>query len=308
MLDFDPNPNIVVIPGENEFLVTSFTGVGSMGVFLNGQGDPVRGTLEWPDHPISIAIESGYIIALLRSQTIVIHSLNDLDNVVQVIPVDVGFTGICLSYSPYGVTVRDKTRDARMAAGRMLLLTDKLSLGDKATTVSESLPMEELVPPTGQLSPMSEEPEGGSGLTPPSSPGPFNRQPITPTRSSSLLQTNAPVKGPFSKAIAETLLVGPNGLQAVSPMPIVIKLERLCEERRIDEAIAVVDEERRKGRRGEIEGDKVSSEPLFLTWLTRIGDTSGYSSVPSPVSRLPSSSRDDFRQGGGLFHSRQSRS
>ena len=54
VLDFEPTPNIAVIPGENEFLVTSFTGVGSMGVFLNGQGDPVRGTLEWPDHPVSI--------------------------------------------------------------------------------------------------------------------------------------------------------------------------------------------------------------------------------------------------------------
>jgi hypothetical protein len=53
-LDFDPNPNVVVIPGENEFLVTSFTGAGTMGVFLNGQGDPVRGTMEWPDHPLSI--------------------------------------------------------------------------------------------------------------------------------------------------------------------------------------------------------------------------------------------------------------
>ena len=54
-LDFEPNPNIVVIPGENEFLVTSYTGVGAMGVFLNGQGDPVRGTLEWPEHPLSIS-------------------------------------------------------------------------------------------------------------------------------------------------------------------------------------------------------------------------------------------------------------
>jgi hypothetical protein len=54
-LDFTPNPNVVVIPGENEFLVTSYTGVSTMGVFLNGQGDPVRGTMEWPDHPISIS-------------------------------------------------------------------------------------------------------------------------------------------------------------------------------------------------------------------------------------------------------------
>jgi hypothetical protein len=53
-LDFDPNPNVVVIPNENEFLVTSYTGAGTMGVFLNGQGDPVRGTMEWPDHPLAI--------------------------------------------------------------------------------------------------------------------------------------------------------------------------------------------------------------------------------------------------------------
>ncbi|MDN8924001.1 hypothetical protein Q0P01_14535, partial [Staphylococcus aureus] len=33
---FDPNPNIVVIPGDNQFLVTSYTGQNTMGVFLNG--------------------------------------------------------------------------------------------------------------------------------------------------------------------------------------------------------------------------------------------------------------------------------
>ncbi len=58
LLDFDPNPNVVVIPGENEFLVTSYTGASTMGVFLNGQGDPVRGTMEWPNHPLSIGTSS----------------------------------------------------------------------------------------------------------------------------------------------------------------------------------------------------------------------------------------------------------
>lgn len=57
-LDFEPNANVVVIPGENEFLVTSFTGTSTMGVFLNGQGDPVRGTMEWAHHPLAIS-ESG---------------------------------------------------------------------------------------------------------------------------------------------------------------------------------------------------------------------------------------------------------
>jgi hypothetical protein len=53
-LDWDPAPNVAVIPGADEFLVTSYTGVGTMGVFLNGQGDPVRGTMEWEEHPTSI--------------------------------------------------------------------------------------------------------------------------------------------------------------------------------------------------------------------------------------------------------------
>lgn len=57
-LEFEVNPNIAVIPGENEFLVTSYTGASTMGVFLNGQGDPVRGTIEWPEHPISIGERS----------------------------------------------------------------------------------------------------------------------------------------------------------------------------------------------------------------------------------------------------------
>ena len=54
-LSFVPKPNIAVIPGEGEFLVTSYTGVSTMGVFLNGQGDPVRGTIEWPEHPSTLS-------------------------------------------------------------------------------------------------------------------------------------------------------------------------------------------------------------------------------------------------------------
>lgn len=48
------NPLITVI-GEFEFLIVSWTGVSAMGVFITGQGDPVRGTLEWPSYPKSIS-------------------------------------------------------------------------------------------------------------------------------------------------------------------------------------------------------------------------------------------------------------
>ena len=38
-----------------EFLLASATGAGSsMGLFISGTGDPVRGTLEWPSHPESL--------------------------------------------------------------------------------------------------------------------------------------------------------------------------------------------------------------------------------------------------------------
>ena len=46
-------PLITVIT-ENEFLLLSWTGASTIGVFITGDGDPVRGTLEWPSHPEAI--------------------------------------------------------------------------------------------------------------------------------------------------------------------------------------------------------------------------------------------------------------
>jgi hypothetical protein len=46
-------PHIVAI-SDNEFLILSWTGNSTLGVFISTDGDPVRGTLEWPSHPISV--------------------------------------------------------------------------------------------------------------------------------------------------------------------------------------------------------------------------------------------------------------
>ena len=43
-------PSITVIT-ESEFLILSWTEASTLGVFITGDGDPVRGTLEWPSHP-----------------------------------------------------------------------------------------------------------------------------------------------------------------------------------------------------------------------------------------------------------------
>jgi vacuolar protein sorting-associated protein 3 len=73
-----------------------------LGVFITGDGDPVRGTLEWPSHPESICMctaifftsplmssPSGfdfpYITTLLPNDTIEIHSV-ETQAIVQVIP------------------------------------------------------------------------------------------------------------------------------------------------------------------------------------------------------------------------------
>lgn len=157
-------------------------------------------------------------------------------------------------------------RDNRMEMSRMLLLGPALlpETSVVARDIKSPPPLDtddstDSLRQTSDLaSPPIEEPASGSGLTPPSSPKPFQRQPIAPTRSTSLLRASAPTSrgGPFSTAVAETLVVGPNGLQSVAPTPVILRLEDLCAEGLMDEAIALVDEERRKGRRGEIDADK----------------------------------------------------
>ena len=45
---------LVVVISEEEFLLISSMGASAMGVFITGNGDPVRGTLEWRSYPRSI--------------------------------------------------------------------------------------------------------------------------------------------------------------------------------------------------------------------------------------------------------------
>ncbi|KAF8069012.1 hypothetical protein FPV67DRAFT_1761709 [Lyophyllum atratum] len=67
-------PSITVV-GENEFLILSWTGASTIGLFITGDGDPVRGTLEWPSHPEAVCLDYPYVTALLPNGTIEIHSI-----------------------------------------------------------------------------------------------------------------------------------------------------------------------------------------------------------------------------------------
>ena len=184
------------------------------------------------------------------------HSLKDLDNPIQVISLDIPAFG--LSYSPYGISIRDEERDTRMAPTKLKLLGPKLTT--PATPSKEHPGVLEQDPEVPDPMPDVEDPPSGSGLTPPSSPSATSRPYMTPQRSTSAVGPSALSRAPFSTAIAETLVVNDNGLQAVAPTPVVIQLEQLCADRRMDEAMKLVDEERRKGRRGEIDGDKATHQ------------------------------------------------
>jgi len=76
-------PSITVV-SENEFLILSWTGASTIGVFITGDGDPVRGTLEWPSHPEAVCLDYPYITTLLPNGTIEIHSI-ETQSIVQVV-------------------------------------------------------------------------------------------------------------------------------------------------------------------------------------------------------------------------------
>lgn len=53
--DAEPAKPSITVVTDNEFLILSWNGTTTMGLFVTGEGDPVRGTLEWSAHPISVS-------------------------------------------------------------------------------------------------------------------------------------------------------------------------------------------------------------------------------------------------------------
>ncbi|THU80066.1 hypothetical protein K435DRAFT_823770 [Dendrothele bispora CBS 962.96] len=82
--DFKPDP-FITVTGDDEFLICSWTGQNTLGVFINSNGDPVRGTLEWPTYPKAVCLDYPYITTLLPNDTIEIHNIES-QNLAQVIP------------------------------------------------------------------------------------------------------------------------------------------------------------------------------------------------------------------------------
>ncbi|KAJ3388102.1 transforming growth factor, beta receptor associated protein 1 [Entophlyctis sp. JEL0112] len=67
---------LVCVISNAEFLVALGTpqGIG-LGMFVNANGDAIRGTIEWGALPKSVVFQFPYIIALLRNDTVEVHNI-----------------------------------------------------------------------------------------------------------------------------------------------------------------------------------------------------------------------------------------
>lgn len=82
-----PRPLVAVVR-KDEFLVVSGSSDNqTIGIFVNSNGDAIRGTLQWSSYPKALCVEFPYVAALLRNNTIEIHNILD-QNLLQTISLD----------------------------------------------------------------------------------------------------------------------------------------------------------------------------------------------------------------------------
>ncbi|KAG8888270.1 hypothetical protein FRB99_004130, partial [Tulasnella sp. 403] len=232
----EPDPSVrpsIAVSDQNEFMLVVWTGTGSLGFFMSGSGDPVRGTLEYPGQPISISDETRlgvdypYIAALLPNNTIEIHSMNTMA-IVAVLQCPTTLQASFLSHSLSGYLAPSMERNSVLRPVMVPLF--------RPTPTSPPSPMrrkrESVAPPAG------------SGLTPPSSPG--------PVPSSSRSSTGKAIPTTRSR----TLVSGPRGIHALLPSTLVSQVDSLLESARIDDAIALVEEAKATAEKPETARDE----------------------------------------------------
>ncbi|KAK4513889.1 uncharacterized protein ATC70_005896 [Mucor velutinosus] len=83
-----PRPLVAVVR-KDEFLVVSGSSSDNqtIGIFVNANGDAIRGTLQWTSYPKALCVEFPYVVALLRNNTIEIHNILD-QHLLQTIPLE----------------------------------------------------------------------------------------------------------------------------------------------------------------------------------------------------------------------------
>jgi hypothetical protein len=98
-----PKPLVAVVK-QDEFLVVSGSPDNqTIGIFVNSNGDAIRGTLQWSSYPKAICVEFPYVAALLLNQKIEIHNIMD-QTLLQVMSLDMGVEANGMSFG-HGIKV-----------------------------------------------------------------------------------------------------------------------------------------------------------------------------------------------------------
>ncbi|KIO24147.1 hypothetical protein M407DRAFT_15469 [Tulasnella calospora MUT 4182] len=182
---------------------------------MTGGGDPTRGTLDYPQHPLSICIDYPYVVALLPNGTIEIHSIVTL-SIVAILSCPTTLQPCLLSSSAGGYLVPSLQRNNAIKPTVIPLLNPP------PATPTKSRPAQD---PTS--------PPGGSGLTPPSTPTPqpgLNRSSISEA----------------SYTRSGTLVAGLRGMQSLLPSTLGSQIDSLLESNRVEDAVGLLNQAREK--------------------------------------------------------------
>lgn len=172
------------------------------------------------------------------------------DGLLQTIALPLGSVPVHLTSNPYGVATPNRLRDDKLAARSTRIIPSPRSPAGLPRLRSDDNLLDAETP---------FEPPPGSGLSPPLLPvdtsRSLNRPPMI-TQDSSAITSR-----PATTTIAETLLYTDDAVIAITPRSWLLNADTLIEAGKIDEAVKMTETQRRKGKRGEIDGDKVSRGP-----------------------------------------------
>lgn len=255
-----------------------------MGVFVNREGDPVRGTMSWESHPRSIGeksrfklletaetdcilayngtvIEGDSVIALCRDNALRVHSIADItsgyDNAPQRISLlpDSSEAGdrhslpLGMSINPYGVVVPNPKRDAIMTMVNWKVKSEQPAKEDELDrdATEQQAPLQPSSNETRSIS-------SASAFSPPATP--------ESTPASELTSHVRSTSSTTSLSIIETLIWTSDTVKVLASDSWVVKANNILHEgtpEASERVSKIVEEERKKAKRGEVDGDRVST-------------------------------------------------
>jgi len=197
-------------------------------------------------------IEGDSVLALLRDDTLTIHSMSVISDgsgggLLQTITMPIDIIPLRLTSNPYGIAAPNRLRDDKMAAKSHRIIPLPRPPAELPRLTSDENLLDASTP---------FEPPPGSGLSPPLLP--IDLPLHSDGRPAFISQdSSGNTSRPATTTIAETLLFTDDSVIAITPRSWLLNADAMIDQGKLDEAVKMTEIQRRKGKRGEIEGDKV---------------------------------------------------